>query len=75
MTTQVLIEKINKLPIEKVIEVEDFVEFLYQKTVKNQREMRSKKIAEYADKFAQTDVDLDEELENASLELLNEEQQ
>jgi hypothetical protein len=34
MQAELLIERIKELPPEKIVEVEDFVEFLWQRTVK-----------------------------------------
>ncbi len=69
MQTEVLIEKINGLPAEKVIEVEDFVDFLKEKLARQTKESRYRAISEYAEKHAGSDADLDEELEQANLKL------
>ena len=68
MQTQVLIEKINGLPLEKVSEVEDFVDFLQEKLKRQAKDLRLRAISEYAEKHAESDADLDEELEQASAE-------
>ena len=70
MQTQNLIEKINNLPAEKIYEVEDFVDFLQEKSKRQLYQSRFQAIAEYAEKHAGGDADLDEELERASLEFL-----
>lgn len=70
MQTQVLIEKINGLPLEKINEVEDFVDFLKEKLARQAKEARHQAIAEYAEKHAGSDADLDKELEQAGIECL-----
>lgn len=70
MQTQTLIEKINKLPLEKIYEVEDFVDFLQEKSKRQIEESRFDAISKYAEQHAESEVDLDEELEQASLEFL-----
>ncbi len=72
MQTEILIEKINGLPTEKIREVEDFVDFLKQQAVKEKNERRYQMISEYAETHAGSDADLDEELEQSSLEFLDE---
>ncbi len=72
MQTQVLIEKINSLPIEKLDEVEDFVDFLQAKLKRQAKESRLQAISEYAEKHAGSDVDFDEELEQTSVKFLME---
>ena len=67
MHTQTLIEKINNLPAEKLNEVEDFVDFLQEKSKRQINELRFQAISEYAEKHAGSDADLDAELEQASL--------
>ena len=68
MQTQVLIEKINGLPTEKLDEVEDFVDFLQEKLKRQAKDLRLRAISEYAEKHAGSDADLDEEFEKASIE-------
>ena len=68
MQTEIFIEKINCLPMEKIYEVEDFVDFLQEKLKRQAKESRSRAISEYAERHAGSDVDLDEELEKASVE-------
>lgn len=72
MQTQTLIEKINNLPAEKIYEVEDFVDFLQAKSKRQIEESSFRAISEYAEKHAGSDADLDEELEQASVEFLAE---
>lgn len=72
MQTQILIEKINELPTEKIYEVEDFVDFLQEKLKREAKESRFQAISEYAEKHAGSEIDLDKELEQASIELLTE---
>ena len=67
MQPETLIEKIKKLPPERVAEVEDFVDFIAQR---NSSSTRHDAIAAYAAEHAGSDVDLDQELEAASLECL-----
>lgn len=68
--TEALIEKIKGLPPDKISEVEDFVDFLFQRTTQQARRERHEAIAAYAEQFAGTEVDLDEDLENAAVESL-----
>ena len=72
MQTQTLFEKINSLPNEKIYEIEDFVDFLQEKLKRQEKEARFQAISEYAEKHAGTDADLDEELEQTSIEFLME---
>ena len=72
MQTQTIIEKINGLPPEKLVEVEDFIDFLKEKSNREIKESRFQIISEYAAKHAESDADFDEELHEASLEFLSE---
>ncbi|MDQ3179563.1 MAG: DUF2281 domain-containing protein [Acidobacteriota bacterium] len=72
MQTQVLIEKINSLPMEKLHEVEDFVDFLSEKLKRQAKDSRFQAISDYAERHAESVADLDEELEQASIEFLSE---
>lgn len=63
MQTQVLIEKINSLPVEKFYEVEDFVDFLQEKLKRQAKDVRFQAISEYAEKHAESEADFDSELE------------
>ena len=74
MQNELLIEKINGLPPEKVAEVEAFVDFLQQKDKQDAAHRLADEIAAYAAAHAGTDADLDAELEGASIEFLNSEQ-
>jgi predicted transcriptional regulator len=68
MQTEVLMEKIKGLPPEKIVEVEDFVDFLAQRSARQARQARHDAIAAYAAQHAGTDADLDVELEQAAVE-------
>jgi hypothetical protein len=70
MQSETLIRKIESLPPEAIAEVEDFVDFIRLKTQKTKSRKLKEEIAEYAGKHAGSDVDLDEELETAAIELL-----
>lgn len=73
MQAETLFEKIKSLPPERVAEVEDFVDFLAQRAAV--QSSRHQAIAAYAAEHAGSDVDLDSELEAASLECLNAEEE
>jgi hypothetical protein len=66
--TESLFEKIKGLPSDKISEVEDFVDFLSQRTLQQSRRARSEAIAAYAAQYAGTEVDLAEDLERAAVE-------
>jgi hypothetical protein len=68
--TESLIEKIKGLPPDKISEVEDFVDFLSQRTLQQARRARHEAIAVYAAQFAGTEADMDEDLESAAVEHL-----
>jgi hypothetical protein len=70
MQTQILFEKINSLPAEKIYEVEDFVDFLQEKIKRQAKDLRFRAISEYAEQHAGSETDLDEELEQTSVEFL-----
>jgi Protein of unknown function (DUF2281) len=72
MQEETLFEKIKSLPPERVAEVEDFVDFLAQRSA---RSSIHQAIAAYAAEHAGSEVDLDSELEAASLESLNAEEE
>lgn len=72
MQTEILIGKINSLPTEKLYEVEDFVDFLQEKLKREAKQSRFRAISEYAEKHAGGGADLDEELEQAAVEFLQE---
>jgi hypothetical protein len=65
-----LIEKVKNLSPEKLIEVEEFVDFLAQRATQKARQSRHEAIAAYAAQHAGTEADLDEELELAAVEHL-----
>lgn len=67
MQTETLIEKIKSLPPERISEVEDFVDFIAQR---NASAARHASLAAYAAEHGGSDVDLDPELEAATLEHL-----
>lgn len=73
MQSETLVRKIESLPPEAIAEIEDFVEFITLKTSRNAKKARYESIAEYAAEHSGSDVDLDEELGEAGLELLREE--
>jgi hypothetical protein len=73
MQTETLIQKINKLPTERIYEVEDFVDFLQEKIARETKKARFHAIAEYAERHAESDVDLDKDLEQIAAEFLKEE--
>lgn len=60
-----LIDKINNLPRERIAEVEDFVDFLAQRS-SAASEKRAEQIAVYAAEHAGSRFDLDPELEAAA---------
>ena len=72
MQTQILFEKISGLPTEKIYEVEDFVDFLREKLKRQTKDARAYAISQYAEQQAGSDADLDEELEQSSVEFLME---
>lgn len=72
MQTQILFEKISGLPAEKIDEVENFVDFLQEKLKRQARDTRAYAISQYAEQHAESSADLDEELEQASVEFLTE---
>ena len=61
METQILMEKINGLPTEKLGEVEDFVDFLREKLKREAKELRFQAISEYAEKHAEAAQIVDED--------------
>ena len=70
MQTEILFEKISGLPTEKIYEVEDFVDFLQEKLKRQAKKSRSRAISEYVEQHAGSDADLDEKLEQTSVEFL-----
>jgi hypothetical protein len=67
MQTETLFEKIKSLPPERIVEIEDFVDFIVQR---NSVASRYESIEAYAAQYGGTAADLDPELEAASLECL-----
>ncbi|MFL6208832.1 MAG: DUF2281 domain-containing protein [Pyrinomonadaceae bacterium] len=65
MQTETLIEKIKGLPPERLSEVEDFVDFIAQRSATTARHAA---ITAYAAEYGGTVADLDPELEAAALE-------
>lgn len=70
VVAETLIKKISTLPVAKIDEVNDFVDFLAEREAASQRSERAAMIAAYAAENAGTEFDLDEDLENAGIELL-----
>ncbi|MFN0279678.1 MAG: DUF2281 domain-containing protein [Pyrinomonadaceae bacterium] len=66
----ILIQKINALPPDKIGEVIDFVDFLANRGTAGWRAERTAEIAAYASEFGGTEFDLDEDLEAAAGECL-----
>lgn len=64
-----LLDKINSLPRERVAEVEDFVDFLAQRTSKL-TPTRDEQISAYAAEHGGSSFDLDKQLETAAAEHL-----
>lgn len=67
MEQQKLIEKIKRLPQEKVAEVEDFVDSLARRDQSLNQTKLHQALADYAIQHAGTDADLDPALEAATL--------
>ncbi|OLE52711.1 MAG: hypothetical protein AUG51_16825 [Acidobacteria bacterium 13_1_20CM_3_53_8] len=72
MQQETLIEKIKSLPPEKLAEVEDFVDFLAQRSAKVARHQA---IAAYAAEYAGSTDDLDPELEAVAVEHMRTEEE
>ncbi len=70
MQTDILREKIRNLPPEKIIEAEDFVDFLSMRSARRLRQERHNAIAAYAAQYASTEADLDSDLEQTAVEHL-----
>ena len=72
MREERLLEKIKSLPPERVAEVEEFVDSLAQRVNGNPaHDARHDLIAAYAAEHGGSEIDLDPELESASLEHLH----
>lgn len=69
-----LIEKIQKLPPETISEVEHFVDFLAEKQKMSAKQKRDEELLVFAKTYGGTELDLDQELESASIEHLLETQ-
>ncbi|HSK72117.1 MAG TPA: DUF2281 domain-containing protein [Pyrinomonadaceae bacterium] len=65
-----LIEKIQNLPPETRNEVEDFVDFLVEKRKVFEKKKRDAEQLAFAETYAGTEFDLDEDLEAAGVEHL-----
>ena len=63
MEQQELIEKIKRLPQDRVAEVESFVDSLARRENSSNRENLHQALTDYATQHAGTDADLDPELE------------
>jgi len=66
MEQQELIEKIKRLPQDRVAEVESFVDALSRRDNRSNRENLHQALTDYAIQHAGTDADLDPELEAAA---------
>lgn len=66
MEQQELIEKIKKLPPERVAEVEDFVDLLARRQSDLNRTNLYQALTDYATQYAGTTADLDPDLEAAA---------
>ena len=70
MEQQELIEKIKRLPQERVAEVEDFVDSLARREHSSNRMNLHQALTDYAIQHAGTDADFDPELEAAATDQL-----
>jgi hypothetical protein len=70
MEQQELIEKIKRLPQDRVAEVEDFVDSLARRERSLNRTSLHQALTNYAAQHAGTDVDLDSDLEAAATDHL-----
>jgi hypothetical protein len=70
MEQQELIEKIKRLPQDRVAEVEDFVDSLARRENITDRENLHQALTDYAIQHAGTDADFDPQLEAAATEHL-----
>jgi hypothetical protein len=71
MEQQELIEKIKRLPQDRVAEVESFVDSLARRDNSGNRESLHQALTDYAIQHAWTNADLDTELEAAATEPLH----
>jgi hypothetical protein len=70
MEQQELIEKIKKLPPDRVAEVEDFVDSLTQRERNGNRTSLHQALTHYASQHAGTNADMDPDLEAAANDYL-----
>ena len=70
MEQQELIEKIKRLPQDRVAEVESFVDSLARRDNSSNRENLHQALTDYAIQHAGTDADLDSDLEAAATDHL-----
>ncbi len=70
MEQQELIEKIKRLPQDRVAEVESFVDSLARRDNSSNRENLHQALTDYAIQHAGTDADFDPELEAAATDHL-----
>jgi hypothetical protein len=70
MEQQELIEKIKRLPQDRVAEVEDFVDSLSRREHSRNRMNLHQALADYAIQHAGTDADIDPDLEAAATDHL-----
>jgi hypothetical protein len=70
MEQQELIDKIKRLPPDRVAEVESFVDSLARRDNRSNRENLHQALTDYAIQHAGTDADLNPELEAAATEHL-----
>jgi hypothetical protein len=68
MSHELILNKMNTLPPQKLVEVIDFIDFLAERENSKERAQRFSGIAEYAMANAGTDFDLDENLEQSGVE-------
>jgi hypothetical protein len=70
ISQDLILQKLNSLPPQKVDEVIDFIDFLAEKESTNEKTKRFSMVAEYALANGGTEFDLDENLEQAGIENL-----
>ena len=71
MESEILMGKIESLHPQAISEIEDFVDFIAQKSQQKNVQKRDEAIAAYAAKHAGGEADLDEELEATGIEFLS----
>jgi hypothetical protein len=67
---EIILEKINDLPQNKLAEVIDFIDFLKEREKKQKKIERFRLISEFANENAETEFDIDLDLEKAGIENL-----